>query len=200
MAECSFQSEDWRSEFERQMTGEMHERLYRAARARLRMYAGGTKHVNDADVDDAVMAALTDTFDGTLSWNPAKPLERHLMDAIAYRVRDNARFKRRHAEDPYDEDADGESIAPCMLADFGDVLDLRAIADQIVPEIQERAGDDAEVVLLLELYGDGLTDHAEVMRAASMDRQQFDNALRRLRRLTRQLPKHTREAVMAALT
>jgi len=57
MVECTFQSEAWRSEFERQMSGEVHERLYRAARARLRMYAGRTKHVNDADVDDVVMAA-----------------------------------------------------------------------------------------------------------------------------------------------
>ncbi|HEY6039749.1 MAG TPA: hypothetical protein VIV58_35955 [Kofleriaceae bacterium] len=127
-------------------------------------------------------------------------MERHLMDAIAYRVRDQARFKRRHAEEPYEEDADGESIAPCMLADTGDALDLRMIADQIVPEIQERAGEDAEVIRLLELFGDGLTDHGEMLSAANMHRPQFDNAMRRLRRLTRQLPKHAREAVMAALT
>ena len=110
----------WRSEFERQVSGEVHERLYRAARARLRMYAGRTKHVNDADVDDVVMAALADTFDGTLSWNPEKPLERHLLDAIAFRVPDQARYKRRHVEEAFEED--GEAIAPCMLGDAGEVL------------------------------------------------------------------------------
>ena len=198
MVECTFQSEAWRSEFERQMSGEVHERLYRAARARLRMYAGRTKHVNDADVDDVVMAALADTFDGTLSWNPEKPLERHLLDAIAFRVRDQARYKNRHVEEAFEEES--EAIAPCMLGDAGEVLDLRMIADLIVPEIQERASDDPEVLLLLELFGDGLSERIDVMGDARMQPAQYDNAVRRLRRLTRQLPKQTREAVMAALT
>jgi hypothetical protein len=201
MVECTFQSEAWRSEFERQSSGDLYERLHRAARARLRMYAGRTKHVNDADVDDAVMSVITDTLDGTLTWNPdTKPLERHLLDTIAYRVRDHARFKRRHPEEAYEEDTTGEAISPCMLGDVGTDLDLRMIADQIVPEIQERAGDDAEVLLLLELFGDGLAERGEVMSDARMVPTQYDNAMRRLRRLTRQLPKQTREAVMAALT
>ncbi|CAN5397838.1 hypothetical protein BH11MYX1_BH11MYX1_15890 [soil metagenome] len=201
MADCKFGSESWRTEFERQATTELHDRLYRGARARLRMYAGRSKHVNDADVDDIVMAALADTFEGTLSWNPeTKPLERHLLNAIAFRVRDQARFKKRHGEEEYDEEATGEPRTSYMICDAGDGLDLRLIADQIVPELQERAADDPEVLLLLELFGDGLSERADVMTDAQMQSAQYDNAIQRLRRMTRQLPKQTREAAMAALT
>lgn len=115
------------------------------------------------------MSVLTDTLDGTLTWNPdAKLLERHLFDAIRFRVRDQARFKIRHVEDVYDEDASGQAIAPCMLGDVGDDFDLRTIADQVVPELQERAGDDPEVLLLLELFGDDLEERADLMTDAQM--------------------------------
>lgn len=195
------QPESWRSEFERQATPDVRERLYRAARARLRMYAGRTRHVNDADVDDVVMSALADTLDGGLSWDPgSQTLERHLLDAIAFRVRDQARFKNRHGHEPYEEDESGEPITSRVIDDIGDTYDLRVVADQVVSDIQVRVTDDPEVLMLMALFAEGVTDRADVIREAKMSPAEYDNAVRRLRRLTKQLPKQTRDAAMAALT
>jgi len=198
-------SESWRAEFERQATSNLQEKLYIAARARLRMYAGRTRHVNEADIDDMVMSVLADTLEGALTWVPeGQTLERHLLDAIAFRVRDQARSRKRHPHEVLDEDVSGETIAYRMVrgVPIGDleVRDLKTIADQVVPEVRHRAAADPEVLLLLEMFSDGVTARADVMREAKMSCAQYDNAIRRLRRLTRQLPKQTRDAVMAELT
>lgn len=194
-------AEVWRAEFENQSTGNMYERLYIAARARLRMYAGRSRHVNEADVDDAVMGVITDTLEGTLAWNPVvRTLERHLLDAIAFRVRDHARFRNRHPHDEYEEDATGETLASRTLENSELSFDLRTIADQVVPEIRQRAATDPEVLLLMDTFADGVVERSEAIRETRMFAAQYDNALRRLRRLTKQLPKPSRDAAIAAIT
>jgi hypothetical protein len=157
--------------------------------------------VNDADVDDVVMGVLLDTLDGGLSWSPAmKPLERHLLDAIAFRVRDQARFNSRHRHEEYAEDETDESAAASSLAGGIEVYDLRAVADQVVPEIVQRAAGDSDALALIELYRDGVTERADVIRESAMSPAQYDNAVRRLRRLTKQMPKPTRDAALEVLT
>lgn len=201
MREPTGRPEWWRAEFERQSTSDMRERLYRAARARLRMYAGRSRHVDDADVDDIVMGVIVDTLDNLLTWDPeTQTLERHMLDAIAFRVRDQARAKARHAHELYDEEVHGESL-PCHLIDDAyEGLDLRVIADQVVLDMQMRADGDPQILELMELFADGVTERAEGIRVSTMCATEFDNAVRRLRRLTKQLPKPTRDAVLEALT
>ncbi|MFT3693830.1 MAG: hypothetical protein QM831_11855 [Kofleriaceae bacterium] len=190
-----------RAEFERQSTSNTFERLYMVARARLRMYAGKSRHVNEADVDDVVMNVVTDTLDGSLTWNPeARTLERHLLDAIAFRVRDQARSRARHPHVEYDEDGTGEPLSSRSLETCERELDLHSIADQVVTDIRQRAAGDPEVLLLMDTLADGIVDRAEGIRETRFQPAQYDNALRRLRRLTKQLPKPARDAAVAALT
>src|SRR5678815_5967905 len=88
--------EAWRAAFDAQATTAVLDKVYRAARARMRIYAGRTQHVDTADVDDMVNGVLTDTLDGSLKWSyQTRPLLRHLLDTVKYRVRGQARRRWR---------------------------------------------------------------------------------------------------------
>jgi hypothetical protein len=88
--------EPWRAAFDAQATPMLLDKVYRAARARMRIYAGRTQRVNGADVEDMVNAALIDTLDGSIKWDyQRKPLLKHLLDTVRYRVRDDARRRWR---------------------------------------------------------------------------------------------------------
>lgn len=198
--------ETWRAEFEKQCTRALREKLYRVARARLRQYAGRLRHVDDADVDDAVMSVLADTLDGALKWDPALvSLQRHLINAIRFRVRDQARSRRRHPHEVLDEDRSGQSVGHEMLsgtpiADVGAVRDLCALADEIVPQIRVRAASDPEVLALLDLIEEGTTETRDLMRETKWSAANLRNVRRRLRRIREQLPTELHDAVIAALS
>ena len=206
-------SEEWREKAEEQATPKMFERLHRAARTRLRTFAGPKGHVSRADVDDVVSRVITDTLDGKLTWNPDKEsLEQHLLDAVRFRVRDEWLRDQPHLHAPIDEDDTAESIAERAAA--GAVVPaqldtpvtserearIKSVHDEVIAWLQPRVTDKPEVLRLLELYMQGITDRDEVIREGGMDETTYHNARRRLGRLVQDMPAKLRAAALAALT
>ena len=201
--------EPWRAAFDAQATMALLDKVYRAARARMRIYAGRTQHVNAADVDDMVNGVLTDTLDGTLKWNyQSKPLLRHLLDTVKYRVRDDARKRWRETArvDVLDEEDAGASLGESMVSGAklprpDEALAVRQIADELVAEIMKLLGNDRDVVKLFEaIVIKGAFERAEIMKETGLSAGTYKNARRRLDFILVQLPTQTRDAVMAAFT
>jgi hypothetical protein len=201
--------EPWRAAFDAQASMVLLDRVYRAARARMRIYAGRTQHVNAADVDDMVNGALTDTLDGTLKWNyQSKPLLRHLLDTVKYRVRDDARRRWRETArlDILDEEHTDTSLGESMVSGAklprpDEAMCVRQIADELVAQIRTLIGNDREVVKLFEaICIKGAFERAEIMKETGLSAGAYKNARRRLDFILLQLPIETREAVMAAFT
>ena len=203
-------SEEWRASFEKQATRNILDKLYRIARARLGVYAGGRHKVSDADVDDIVIAALGDTWAGDLTWDPSvKTLFLHLKDAIKFRVRDGAelaRKRRRHVE--IDEDERGEtfaaSIAAGAIAPTVDTRDQRDhticdIADETIAALRPLAERDEEVTSLLDVLSKRVVDRDDLIEETGMTIPEHNNAWRRLGRIVRELPAHLRDDALAAL-
>lgn len=203
-------SEEWREEFEKQATTKLIDRMYRAARSRLRLFAGPAGHVDSADVEDTVMGVLADTLKGKLFWNPEKEsLESCLLDAIKFRVRDRAEKAQRRKHDPIEEDDDARSVAeqaaagatvPAPPAAGVRQLQIKAIYDQVIAALRPRCAGQPRVLELLALYMDGITERDDVLRESGMSEREYKNARERLGRLVQDLPAKLRDAAIAALT
>ena len=205
MASENSMPEPWRAEFDAQATPAVLDKLHRVAKARVRIYAGRTRHVTEADADDVVMGVLMDTMDGSLHWDPArKQLEQHLVDAVRFRVRDLARKRVRDLVqlNGLDEDASNVSVGEGMLAGLPPTRPDRAhqigrLVTEVVASLQQRIGDDRDVAVLL----DAMVRHrafgrAEVLKVTRMSKAAYRNARRRLDRILLQLPGGTRDVAM----
>ena len=203
-------SESWRASFEKQATRGILDKLHRIARARLGAYCGGKQNVQDADVEDIVIAALGDTWTGTLSWDPTlKPLYAHLKDAIKFRVRNGAKLTRkRRKHDELDEDERGETFAAQIAAgaivptvesrDRRDEV-LCSVADETIEALRPLAERDVEVTSLIDALARRVVDRDDLLEETGMTLHEYNNAWRRLGRLVRELSAHLRDQALAAL-
>lgn len=198
-----------RAAFDTQATPALLDKVYRAARSRMQIYAGRTQHVNAADVDDMVNGVLTDTLGGTLTWDyQRKPLLRHLLDTVKYRVRDDARKRWRETArvEELDEDTTDISLGESILAGSepnrpDDSLGVRQIADWLVTDVRKAIGSDDDVLNLFDaIVVKGAFERAEIMKETGFSAGTYKNARRRLDFILLQLPTETRGAVMSAFT
>ena len=199
-----------RAAFDAQATSTVLDKVYRAARARMHVYAGRTQHVNPADVDDMVMGVITDTLDGTLTWHhETKPLLQHLLDTVRYRVRDAARKRARDKtryELVVDEDETDSSLGESMIAggapdQASETLAMREIADRLVADLRVRIAGDADVGRLLDaMIHEGAFERADIIAVTGMTPGQHDNARKRFNRILLQLPPEIRETALSAFT
>ncbi len=138
----------------------------------MQIYAGRTQHVNAADVDDMVNGVLTDTLGGTLTWDyQRKPLLRHLLDTVKYRMRDDARKRWRETArvEELDDTTDislGESILAGSEPNRpDDSLGIHQIADWLVTDVRKAIGSDDDVLNLFEaIVVKGAFERAEIMK------------------------------------
>lgn len=210
-AEAEFRpSEEWRERFESQATKPILERLNRIARARLGIYAGGKQRVHESAVDDIVIGALGDTWNGTLAWDPdRRSLFLHLRDAIKYRVRDQARLARNQRSDGHLEEDDGAmSIAdraatgatlPTVTDDEPKIEALGDFVDATLDALRPLAVRDREVMSLLDALSRRVVDRHDLLEETGMTIVEYNNAWRRLARLAHELPAQLRDDALAAL-
>jgi hypothetical protein len=202
-------SEEWRERFEEQATKTMLDKLHRAARTRLRTFAGRSGHVNRDDVEDVVMSVLRDTLCCVLRWDPDKEtLEHHALDAIRFRVRDRWQKELRRKHDLLDEDEHDRSVSehaaagaivPASLVADDRERRIQEARDEVVAWLRPRCLDKPEVLELLEIYLNGVTEREEVMRDTGMSESTYHNARRRLGRLVQDMPVKLRAAALDAL-
>ncbi len=198
-----------RAAFDVQATSGVLDKVHRAARARMHVYAGRTQHVNAGDVEDVVQTIIIDTLNGTLSWDhEKKPLLQHLLDSVRFRVRNDARRRWRDKTryEVLDEDATDASVGDSMIAGEApaqpdDELATRRITDQLVAELRLRIAGDCDVERLFDaIVTESVLDRAEIMAVTGMSATTYKNARRRLNRILLQLPPEIRDAVMSAFT
>lgn len=203
-------SEDWRAAFETQATRAMLDKMNRIARARLGVYCGGKHRVQDGDVDDIVIAALGDTWSGTLAWDPnQKTLFAHLKDAVRFRVRNEAKLaRRRRKHDEFEEDDRGESlagqiaaggIAPTVTTREARDEVIGAAADDVLVALRPHAAKDSEVTSIIDALEKRIVDRDDIVEETGMTVPEYNNAWRRLGRIVRELPVQLRDQVLAAL-
>lgn len=76
---------------------------------------------------------------------------------------------------------------------------LVSFLDDVVGKLYELAGDDTEVIQILECFANDQIERREIMRATGLDRLAYHNARRRLVRLVEHLPNDLREQAVRAM-
>jgi hypothetical protein len=197
-----------RAAFDAQATPKLLEKVHRATRARIYVY-GGRVSVNPDDVHDLMMGVITDTLDGTLAWDhERKPLQQHLLDAVKYRARDEARRRLRNKvrTEELEEETTDVSLGEQLVAGAApkrpdEEYAMREIADALVADVQKLVATDPEVATLLDaIVNRGAFERVDIMKATGFSAATYKNARRRLDRTLVELPPGTRDAVMSALT
>jgi hypothetical protein len=83
--------------------------------------------------------------------------------------------------------------------EVGQTTDLTSYVDDVVAKLYELAGDDTEVVQILECFANDQIERRDIMRVTGLDRLDYHNARRRLVRLVEQLPNDLRERAIRAM-
>jgi hypothetical protein len=202
-------NEPLRAAFDKQAKPKLLDVLYRVTRARMVQYTSRNDDVNDADIDDMVMGVITDTLGGKLSWDyERKPLKNHLVDAIQYRVRDDAHARWRETarvmlldEETTDVSLGEGALAGAVVVRPDETYALRRVADKLVAKVRALIAGDGDVELVFDaIVTERALDRADIMKETGLSPKAYKNARARLDRALLRLPAATRNAVIDALT
>ena len=192
----------WEDAFEAQLTGEMTASLRIYAKKRAEWIQRTTKRHDTYLARELYQDAVTDTWLGDVAWDPAKvPLELHLRRTI--RSRSAARMEHlvQFPEDRVRKlKLDMETkMSSAMEVRQGTGPTLARFLDDVVGKLYELAGDDTEVIQILDCFANDQIERREIMRATGLDRLTYHNARRRLVRLVEHLPNDLREQAVRAM-
>jgi hypothetical protein len=191
----------WRAAFNAQCTPDMMDDVTAYATK----HASWIDHrtgLHDPDrVEDLVHDALTDTFARTVAWEPSRcSLALHLKSVIRSRVTHELeraeQFEHIDVGTAREEDVSSAMAATARSTTGGD---LDRFADEFERRLRELAAGDDGVLVLIELYREGVTEKREVCLHAKMKAADYHNAHRRLKRLVEKLPENLRTAAIAEM-
>jgi hypothetical protein len=176
-------TEEWIEAFEAQATDELYERATRYATSRAEGVARSGGAVDDLYVLALVQDAFTDTLCGVLAWDPeAASLEQQVITAIRSRSRHDReharRFRRVRIESVTAE------VEVALRAD--EAAEAEHEAAERVAALRALAGDDTDVVRILDAMCEGATTRSEIMAETGLSTKRYRNARWRLAGLVKQ--------------
>lgn len=156
------------------------------------------------DARSMVQDAITDTLTRVVTWEPERVgLETHLRLVLKTRSLNRMKQAKRTPHKSMEDSHDGElTIAAASAAAITRphlALEIGEVATGVMASVRERAGGDHGVVALLDAYGEGCSERAEVLERSGMTVAAFVNARRRLDRMLAGLPEEMNENVRDTL-
>jgi hypothetical protein len=191
----------WRAAFNAQCTPDMMDDVTAYATKHASWIDNRTGRHDPDRVEDLVHDALTDTFAGTVAWEPSRcSLALHLKSVIRSRVTHELeraeQFEHIDVGTAHEEDV-SSSMAATARSTTGSELDR--FADEFERRLRELAAGDDGALVLIDLYREGVTEKREVCLRAKMKAADYHNAHRRLKRLVEKLPENLRTAAIAEM-
>lgn len=193
---CTFTPDNaWLTEFDKQLTPKLIDRLRNYARPRAFAVAVAGRKVDDFYARELVQDAIGDTWSGILRWDPTRcSLELHLLRAVQSRTDKH----RKHAkENPHDALDDGTSASRSAEQDAssliagGDHAEERVYARETMAQLRATAAQDKPVLRVLAAYDAGAQTKDDVLAFARMTDGTYHKAHIRLKRMVRKLADNT---------
>lgn len=198
--ESKVHDDAWKHAFETQLTHEMIASVTVYAKKRAEWIQTKTKRADNLLARELYQDAVTDTWLGDVAWDPMKmPLELHLKRTI--RSRSATMMKHLRKFPPL-------RVAKLSLdleREMSEAMEveqdheLTHYIDDIVGKLYQLAGDDAEVIQILDCFANDQIERRDIMHATGLDRVAYHNARRRLVRLVERLPNDLREQAIRAM-
>ena len=197
----------WRTQFDKQLTNDMMERVLKQTIALVRKVERRTPWRDAQTPDDRLHTAIVKTLDGTKRWDPTRvDLERHFLGAIASDVSHELEraVKFRHvaldAENQNVEELEHETSEALRGAREGkDEVPKEAWWSIAMAEFRRHAPDDTGVLAIIEAYGHDKLTRRDVMAHAGMSSRQYHAAYQRLVRIAQNIDDDIRDLIMQAI-
>lgn len=192
----------WRAQYKAQCTPDMFDDVVAYVAHRASWVEHQTGRRAPGLIGDMVQDALGDTWAGVVAWEPNNcSLAFHLKTVIRSRLShelERAEAYNHISTDELSEEALHDALeAQQTHAASEDLVDY---ADEFTTRLVAAAGDDHEVLALIQLFREGITERRDVCRAGKMTAIAYHNARRRLLRLVANLPDSLRRAAIDSLS
>ncbi len=194
----------WEGAYLAQLTDALAASVGAFAKKRASWLEGKTRRKDNYQWRELLQDALTDTWLGDVTWDPAKaPLDLHLKRVIRSRttmmMKHLTRFPRVPAHAPRLELE--HEISGAMEAErgTGNGNDFGPFIDGVVGTLYMLGAEDDDVLRILDCFGEGLVDRRDILRASGMNTTTYHNARRRLLALVERLPQNLRDEAIDAM-
>lgn len=197
----------WRTQFDKQVTNEMMERVLKQTIALVRRVERKTPWRDQQSQGDRMHTAIAKTLGGTLKWDPGRvDLERHLLGAIAGDISHEIEHaeKFRHTsldiDIPSTDDLKREtSEALAGSRETKAEMPRQAWWSLAMAEFRKHAAGDEHVLAIVEAYGHGKLTRRDVMEHTSLNARQYHAAYQRLMRAAQKIDEEVRDLIIQAI-
>jgi len=197
----------WRTQFDKQLTNEMMERVLKQTLALVRKVESKTPWRDSSAPDDRLNAVIVKALDGTLRWDPSRiDLERFFLGAIAGEISHDLERARKFQH--VSLDAENQNVED-LERETSNAIEGTRESKQEVPkqawwslamaEFQRVAGHDAGVLAIVEAYGHDKTTRRDVIAHTGMSSRQYHAAYQRLTRVAQKIDDDVRNLIMQAI-
>ena len=197
----------WRTQFNRQLTDEMMERVLKQTIALVRKVERKTPWRDNQTPDDRLHTVIVKMLDGTLRWDPTRvDLERYFLGAIAGEIS----HELEHAEKFHKVSLDAENQnVEDLERETSEAINAGRESKQEVPkqawwslamaEFRKHAPNDVGVLAIVDAYGHDKLTRRDVMAHAGMSSRQYHAAYQRLVRIAQKIDDNVRNLIMQAI-
>lgn len=197
----------WRTQFDKQLTDAMMERVLKQAMILVRKVERRTPWRDPLTSDDRLHAAIMKTLDRQVTWDPKRvDLERFLLGVIASELSHDighaARFRHASLDD---EDRDQEALeaatSDALAAERVVKVEIPKEAwwSKVMAELRAHAHGDQPVLAILDAYDRGRLTRREVMAFTGLSSKQYHAAYQRLMRAAHKVNEDVRELIVQAI-
>ena len=191
-----------RHAFQEQATPALSRAALRYARQRTILVRRAGGRIDNLYPRELVQDALTDTWMGTVSWDPGRcSLLDHIRGLIRSRTWKDATGARRSPHLSVTSDTTAEVDTAWRHATTGSIspVVLAALTASVVRDLRRLADGDPAATAVLDAWRDGLIERDEVMKRTGLAERDYKAARARLAYLVSSLPQSLRETALTHL-
>jgi hypothetical protein len=197
----------WRTQFDKQLTDNLVERVLKQTSSLIRQVQRDTPWRDQLGPDDRLNNILMKLLDGKLNWDPDRVnLEGFLFWAISREITHEV----RHAKDFPHVSIDDETRNQERLdEEASEVLDAQRESKREEPvepcwslfvrEMRKRAAGDVGILAIVDAYAKRATTRAEVMNLTGMSKSAYHAAYQRMVRVAKKLDPEILETIVQAI-
>ena len=197
----------WRTQFDKQVTTKMMERVLKQTIALVRRVERKTPWRDQQSEDDRLHTAITKTLAGKLRWDPAQvDLERHLLGAIAgdisHEIEHAKKFRHTSLDEERMDAEDLERETSDALAGTRETkteVPKRVWWSAAMDEFRKHAAGDVFVLAIIDAYDHEKFTRREVMQHTGMSASQYHAAYQRLMRAAQKIDEDVRGLIIQAI-
>jgi hypothetical protein len=198
----------WRTQFDKQLTDDLVERVMKQMTSLIRQVQRDTPWRDQLGPDDRLNNVLMKLLDGKLTWEPERVnLDSFLLWAVSREITHEVRHAKKFPHVSVDDETRNqdrlEEEASEVLAAQRDGKREEPVEpcwSLFIREMRTRAAGDVGVLAIVDAYATGATTRSAVMKVSGMSKRAYHAAYQRMVRVAKKLEPEILETIVQAIT